>query len=143
MSLLRRRMMMQKRIKAAKYPLADGTYPLNQYGDEYQIKNGIVYIPDTSYARFCLTTPTIAYDPNCVNNESWIIPANSTILFEIDNTCGLTWYFRSTNNSNIRLNDSIGHEYTLTSDVKNIFALGTSVEGTTAITLYVNGERWI
>lgn len=143
MSLLRRRMMMGMQTKTAKYPLADGLYPLNA-SQVYEVKNGIVYMPNgNSSARFCLTTPTVPFNANCVNNESWVIPAGSKILFEIDNTCGLSWYFRSTANTNVQLNNSIGHEYALTSDVKNIFALGTSVEGVTVIKLYVDGDRWI
>lgn len=143
MSLLRRIMMREMQIKAAKYPITDGTYPLNRYEVYYQVKNGVIYIPNANEARFCLTTPTIPYNTNCVNQESWIAPLGAEILFEIDNTCGLFWYFRTINNTNIYLNDLVGQKYTLTSDVKNIFAIGTAVEGVATLKLYVNRERWI
>lgn len=144
MSLLRRRMMMKKtQAPIAKYPLIDGIYPLYKNAN-YEIKNGEIYIPGGKEARFCLTTPSIPYNEGCVSNVSWLIQAGSVVLFEIDNTCGLTWQFRATNNLNVNLNNYIGKEFTLTSDVKNIFAIGgLTAEGIVTLKLYVNEERWI
>lgn len=133
---------MMGQTKTAKYPLADGLYPLNA-SQNYEVKNGIVNIPEGKNARFCLTTPTVPYDANCVNNESWLIKAGSVVLFELDNACGLIWLFRTANNDNEVLGSRIGKEFVLPRDVKNISAIGTSVEGTATIKLYIDGERWI
>lgn len=141
MSLLRRRMMMEKSNNDAdiKYPLVDGIYPQGRYIN-YEVKNGTIYF-DAGTSRFCLTTPSIPYSSDCVNNESWIITAGSKVLFEVDNLCELLWRYRTIDNSNI---DAVnGEEMILSKDIKNILAIGNAVSGEANIKFYVNGERWI
>lgn len=139
--MLRRRMLHDDEKSEIKYPLIDGTYP--QYSNRnYEIQNGVIHL-SACEARFCLATPTIPFSVECVNNESWIIHACSTILFEIDNTCGLRWFFRTTGNTNVRLDTLANKEFVLESDVKNIFSIYIATEGEVNIKLYVDGERWI
>lgn len=140
MSLLRRRMMMNKiEENNVKYPLTDGSFPQGK-SIQYIVQNGVIHLKAGS-SRFCLTTPTVPYSVYCVNNESWLIPAGTTVLCEIDNLCALSWKYRTSDNDNI---DIVNNKDTLlTKDIKNIFAIGIAVEGDVNLKFFVNGERWI
>lgn len=139
--MLRRRMLHEnEKSNDIKYPLIDGIYPqsTNTY---YEVKDGVIHV-SSGTSRFCLTTPTVPYDIGCVNNESFIILSGSTVLIEMDEWYGLRWQFRTTSNGNINIVQN--KEMVLTSDVKNIFAIGTATsEGDINMKFFVNGERWI
>lgn len=123
----------------ARYPIPDGRY--NQ-SDKlwYTAHNGVIHLVEGN-ARFSVSSPTTTYNVQCMNVESWIIPAKTPIKIEIDNLAGINWYLRTIKNSNIAI--QIGTEFKLQDHAKNLFGMGTATEGDVTIRMYVNGERWI
>lgn len=134
---------MQTEKAKIRYPIPDGVY--NQSSSLwYTAENGIIHLVNGA-TRFSASSPTTTYNAMCMNIESWIIPAGTPIKLIIDNTAETSWLFRNINNGNypVGSNRLINLEFIPTVGLKNLFSMGTAMEGDVQIQMYVNGERWI
>ena len=134
---------MQTEKSKIRYPIPDGVY--NQSNSLwYTAENGIIHLVNGA-TRFSASSPTTTYNALSMNVESWIIPAGTPIKLIIDNTAETGWFFRNINNVNYTVgsNRLINLEFIPTVGLKNLFSMGTAMEGDVQIQMYVNGERWI